>query len=533
MGDASLVAARRHGDPTVIMSALQCLLIYEEDPFVYTETAAEICELALALNDLWAYCYARGSYVRGLMRLGRLAEAREALPELREAADRGRFVLYRYQSITFDVMFAVIDGRLDESEKLSERASAFGAAARTEFGAGVYGMQMYAIRREQGRLEDVVPAMRVAAALEVGQAVWRPGLAALFADVGMVEEAPSEFDALAADHFAAVPRDATWPGSLTYLSEVCMTLADRAQAGVLYQELQAFEGQTMQVGFTVNLGPADRLRGNLAALLSRRAEAELHFAAAMELAVAAQSPVWRARIAHDWAVALAPQPALLHEANELAMQVGMEDLVRRTRRELLGLQRPAEGAPQEVSSLPDGLSSRRGGGVASRGGGALESRDRPASCSSAPTPSRTTSVPCCRRPAPPIAQKPPPTQPDTACWCDTIPPFILRLREFPDGPVRPKTPANVKRSVTDVGLGGCRRCSCVNASVTAPVARSTRRSAPVLASTNTTLAPSRSNVGSMAELPSRRGSSADERRSRRGGSVNSSGVSASGVGRAE
>ena len=37
VGDASLVAARRHGDPTVIMSALQCALIYEENSFVYTE----------------------------------------------------------------------------------------------------------------------------------------------------------------------------------------------------------------------------------------------------------------------------------------------------------------------------------------------------------------------------------------------------------------------------------------------------------------------------------------------------------------
>jgi DNA-binding CsgD family transcriptional regulator len=139
---------------------------------------------------------------------------------------------------------------------------------------------------------------------------------------------------------------------------VCLTLADRAQAGVLYQELEAFEGQTMQVGFTVNLGPADRLRGNMAALLGRRAEAELHFAAARELAVAAQSPVWRARIAHDWAVALAPQPALLHEANELAMQVGMGDLVRHTRRELLELRTSAEDPSRAVSSLPDGLSSR-------------------------------------------------------------------------------------------------------------------------------------------------------------------------------
>ena len=87
VGDASVIAARRHGDPAVLMSTLQCALIYEENAFVLTETAAEVCELALALDDLWAYCYARGSYMRGLLRLGRVADARAALPELREAAD--------------------------------------------------------------------------------------------------------------------------------------------------------------------------------------------------------------------------------------------------------------------------------------------------------------------------------------------------------------------------------------------------------------------------------------------------------------
>ena len=356
VGDASLIAARRHGDPTVIMSALQCAMIFEEDPFVYKELAAEACELAVALNDLWAYCYARGSYVRGLMRLGRVAEARDALPELREAADRGQFVLYRYQSITFDVMFALIDGRLDEAEELAERASAFGAAARTEFGAGVHGVQMYAIRREQGRLEEVVPVMRVAAALQADEPVWRPGLTALFADVGMFDEARREFGTLSSDGFAAVPRDATWPGSLTYLSEVCTALADRECADVLYLELDAFAHQTMQVGFTVNLGPADRLRGNLAALLGRRADAEQHFTAAMELAVSARSPVWRARIAHDWAVALAPQPALLREAEELAVQVGMEDLVRRCSPSACCAAEP--GRRDAAASLPDKLSSR-------------------------------------------------------------------------------------------------------------------------------------------------------------------------------
>ena len=43
----------------------------------------------------------------------------------------------------------------------------------------------------------------------------------------MLDEARGEFERLAADGFAAVPRDAMWPGWLAFLAEVCVALGDR------------------------------------------------------------------------------------------------------------------------------------------------------------------------------------------------------------------------------------------------------------------------------------------------------------------
>jgi DNA-binding CsgD family transcriptional regulator/tetratricopeptide (TPR) repeat protein len=367
IGDEALAAARRHGDAEVLMGALQCACIYEPDARTYLDLSVELCDLATSLGDTWVYCYARGGAVRAFLILGRVAEAKAFLPGLHQASERGRYVVYRFQAMVFDAIFALLDGRLAEAERLAEAASEFGAAARTEFDAGVYGVQMYAIRREQGRLDEVAPTMRLAAALQRDEPVWRPGLAALFADVGMFTDARREFDLMAPDGFAAVARDATWPGSLTDLAEVCRALGDVEQAKVLYAELARFHGLTMQVGFTVNLGPAERLMGNLAAIMGRRTDAERHFAAALAMAVAAESPLWIARTKFDWAVSLGDRPDLLADARAMAHQFELGDLVKRiaavgsASMPSLDLTPPTDATPPSSANriaFPDGLSGR-------------------------------------------------------------------------------------------------------------------------------------------------------------------------------
>jgi hypothetical protein len=78
---------------------------------------------------------------------------------------------------------------------------------------GSYGLQMFTILREQGRLHEVAPMLRAASALDV-PGVWRPGLAMIYTELGMLDESRIVFDALVLDGFAAVSRDALWPACL-------------------------------------------------------------------------------------------------------------------------------------------------------------------------------------------------------------------------------------------------------------------------------------------------------------------------------
>ena len=215
---------------------------------------------------------------------------------------------------------------------------------------------MYAVRREQGRLDEVAPVLRVAATMGSDGALWCPGLAALYAQAGMLDEARQAFESLAADDFAAVARDAMWPTCLVFLSEVCVALADRTHAEYLYDALAPHAGHTIGAPFTVCFGPADRLRGGLAALLGRRDDARTHFIAALALAERSGSPVWLARVQHDWAVVLCERADLLHESCSTATRIGMTDLATSCRAALAP--RTADPLGADVAALPGGLSPR-------------------------------------------------------------------------------------------------------------------------------------------------------------------------------
>ena len=54
-------------------------------------------------------------------------------------------------------------GRFDEAEAAAARGQELAAADDSPFGEGVYGLQMFALRRAQGRLHEVAPAVHLLA----------------------------------------------------------------------------------------------------------------------------------------------------------------------------------------------------------------------------------------------------------------------------------------------------------------------------------------------------------------------------------
>ena len=82
---------------------------------------------------------------------------------------------------------ALLEGRLHEAERAAERSRRWGRLLGGRDASGTYGIQMFGIRREQGRLAELAPVARSLAAGSGGGGVWRPAVAALLAELGMVE----------------------------------------------------------------------------------------------------------------------------------------------------------------------------------------------------------------------------------------------------------------------------------------------------------------------------------------------------------
>jgi DNA-binding NarL/FixJ family response regulator len=358
-GELALAMARAVGDLGCVVAALQATTIVSSEPSWLVEAGTELRDVSLQIGDQWSAVYATGNICRGLMELGRLGEAAEVLVQHRLMAERGRFLMFQYMGHVYEAALALAAGRFGEAEQAAERAHEIGNSSDIVFDAGVYGLQMFAIRREQGRLPEVLPFMRFLSEHHGAEAVWRPGLTVLYAELGMLEESTGELDALSPDGFASIPRDSVWPACLTFLAEACIACGDPKHAAVLLRELDHYAGRNLMVAMTICFGPADRLRGGLARLVGLANEAEGHFRAALALADRSASPLWRAHVQLDWAGLaadrgdLAKAEAMAGEAHAGAVALGMNALAERAA-SLLG----RFAAPSPPLGDSEGLSHR-------------------------------------------------------------------------------------------------------------------------------------------------------------------------------
>ncbi|HVE94498.1 MAG TPA: AAA family ATPase [Acidimicrobiales bacterium] len=359
---SALDLARRSDDGALIV-ALESAVIMTDDPHECLAYGNELEEVAKRNGDVWGQLYATVNHLRAYVMLGELDNAAVVLARHGPLAQEFRVSLAGLQTCVFEHILALAAGRFDDAEDAAERA--FEVAAPTQpAAAGVYGMQMFAVRREQGRLAEVAPVLEAVARQDSGGAAWKPGLAMLHAEVGMLDDARRHFDELAAGDFKGVPHDAVWPASVSFLADACLALEDKAAAEKLYELMSPLQGFALQVAMTTCLGPADRLLGGLAELIGRPDDADRHFAAALAISDRAQSPVWRARALHDWGRVLARRgdvrsAELFAEAGEIAERCGMTILAESAR----ALSRPKlsvveSSATPDVIARPLGLSGR-------------------------------------------------------------------------------------------------------------------------------------------------------------------------------
>ena len=232
---------------------------------------------------------------------------------------------------------ALFQGRLDDGEHLANEALALalhvpGQHAAEENARSAHALQTYIARRERSSVHMFEPTFRHLVECHPEIPAWRVQLARLYAELGRDAEARGEFDRLAADDFASLPRDTTWLAALGSLAEVSAHLADRERAVQLYELLRPYAARSAEVGCTISGGPVSRYLGLLATTLHRWDDAGTHFEAALAIAARTGSLLWIAETAYAFAAMLLARGdpadaerahALLASARETTSALGL------------------------------------------------------------------------------------------------------------------------------------------------------------------------------------------------------------------
>jgi DNA-binding CsgD family transcriptional regulator len=286
-----------------------------------------------------------------------LESARREVTALRETAEQTAQPFIVHVAEHYGSALALCDGHFEEAELLALRSHEWSRLLTGRDASGVYGIQMFSVRREQGRLAELAPVIRILAGEGRRDGPWRPGFVALLAELGMEAEARRELARLAAGGLDAY-RESLWLTSLTYLTDACAALGDEATAALVYPELEPLGGGNVMIGHLVSCyGAADRYLGMLAATLGESDRAIEHFEHALELNRRMGAATWLAHTAYEYGRFLLGRGrgdrdearALLGEAASLARHIGMPALLDRIHE--LGTAAPGTG-------LPDGLSPR-------------------------------------------------------------------------------------------------------------------------------------------------------------------------------
>ena len=354
----AIAFARRLGDPAALCQALLGPLFARWTPEASArqdDCAREAAALAASLGDDESQLYATNKMFIAPMLRGDLREARRILAEHGRLTQKVRQPLFFLLELQVRSTVALCEGRLDEAEACAEEAGNWGHLL--PHAGGAYGVQLFEIRRQQGRLDEARPLVEAVARLGREGATWRAGLAALYAELDMLDEAAAMLPALVADDLAAVPRDSLWCGSLAYLADAAVATGDRDAAAVLYRMILPYRGLTLLTPSLSCHGAADRYLGTLAGVLQRGREAAAHLEAAMAFDDRSGARTWAAHSRYELGRLLARRGrrddegrarALLTEALDLADEIGMTGLAQRCRRELERLESTPQGSLQDV-----------------------------------------------------------------------------------------------------------------------------------------------------------------------------------------
>lgn len=237
-----------------------------------------------------------------VLELGEIAEVDREIRIYAQLAEELRQPFYFWQTTVLRAMRALLEGRFAEAEQLSQEGFTLGQQAQTPNAFLLFAVQLFSLRREQGRLQELENPLK--ALIERFPAIpsLATGLAFIYSELGKEEDTRREFERFVHNDFADLPRDQGWFTSMAGLSFVTHYLCDTQWAAILYDYLRPYATRNIVAGSATDCyGSVSRYLGLLAATLARWEEAERHFQDALAMNTRIGARPWIAHTQHEYA----------------------------------------------------------------------------------------------------------------------------------------------------------------------------------------------------------------------------------------
>jgi tetratricopeptide (TPR) repeat protein len=277
LADDALAMARRAQDRHALAEVLvTCYWATRgpDDPEQHLQMVRELTLLAEEVGDLRLLGYARGRVIGHLLEQGEIDEVLRELGELEQLAQTRNDRFIQLDLAAIQAMLAYTQGHLGRAESLALEAHR--QWADREFGpaAQMFAAQMLPLRREQGRLDEVVELLAAAVERAPQVPAWRCALAHMYAHLGDRDRAERELQVL---------------------------VDDLSRSRIAYEMLLPHANTCLVTMSLTCEGSASRPLGMLATTLGRYDDAELHFEQALKMNARIRSPLWTAHTQYEYA----------------------------------------------------------------------------------------------------------------------------------------------------------------------------------------------------------------------------------------
>ncbi|MBV8981904.1 MAG: hypothetical protein JO086_13450, partial [Acidimicrobiia bacterium] len=335
--------AREAGDSVALGSALSVMdsILWGPDQVQERVAAAnELVRLGDESGDRELTLQGYAWRLQAVLEMGDTSAFHDDVARYQALARELRQPLFVGYADMFGALRACLAGDFAGMERLAVEALAEGQR-QNELASAYFGAQMFWVWWQQGRLPEVEPALdsilsETPAEFPTAQAA----MALVCVELGRRDEAVALLDALAGSAFDDLPRDTSWPVTMTLLTPVIAQLGDADRAAMLHRLLLPFANRVVVVGPPPAgcYGPAAQYLGMLAATMGREEEAAADLLLARQLSESMGAAGFVAHADCEYGALLAGTPdrraegdRFLTQAAEAAGALGLARLARRAR----------------------------------------------------------------------------------------------------------------------------------------------------------------------------------------------------------